>query len=212
MMVMLTRLLARGGADFEAGSESNITWTHKRGTGFKVEGSVLSNNGVDFGAAVSAETISHSDNTVQGVSWTVADPPPTDPRTTVIGYFIGLTSQAEVRRLDDVDFAFGVDSGGYLSIHEQGLVKLAETESDMFPDGSTECWKWRKSQAGDVLVVNVQGNQVLYTKNGKTIARSLVPPGFPLRAAAFFGYAYGDEAPQVHQRAVDVQLQLADQA
>ena len=37
-----------------------------------------------------------------------------------------------------------------------------------------------------MLAIRVQGNQVLYTKNGRTLARSLVRPRFPLRAAAAF--------------------------
>ena len=77
---------ARVGADFEAGSESNITWTQVSGPGFSAEGSVLSSTGANQGSAVSAETISHSANTVQGVSWTVA----TQNRR---GYYIGLTSK-----------------------------------------------------------------------------------------------------------------------
>ena len=80
---------ARVGADFEAGSESNITWTQVRGAGFSAEGSVLSSTGADEGSAVSAETISHSANTVQGVSWTVAT-------QTTRAYYIGLTSKDEV--------------------------------------------------------------------------------------------------------------------
>ena len=37
--------VARVDPDFEAGSESNITWTHVRGAAFSAEGSVLSSSG-----------------------------------------------------------------------------------------------------------------------------------------------------------------------
>ena len=48
-----------------------------------------------------------------------------------------------------------------------------------------------------MLAVKVQENQVLYTRNGKTLARSLVPPGVPLRAAAYFTYLwYGGQGEQ----------------
>ena len=76
----------------------------------------------------------------------------------------------------------------------------------LWPDGGAD----RKCQPGDVLAIRVQGNQVLYTKNGRTLARSLVRPRFPLRAAAIF-----DERDAIFmdklgkQRAVDIQLQLA---
>jgi hypothetical protein len=59
---------------------------------------------------------------------------------------------------------------------------------------------------GDLLSVQVKGNQVTYSHNGKVVYGSKKPPTFPLYVDAVFMGADGDGAADAETSAVDVQI------
>jgi hypothetical protein len=59
---------------------------------------------------------------------------------------------------------------------------------------------------GDLLSVQVKGNQVTYSHNGKVVYGSKQPPTFPLYVDAEFRDISGDGAADAETSAVDVQI------
>jgi hypothetical protein len=179
-----------------------------RGNGFSAQGSLLQNDGLDDGGAASMETLSRSEKTFQGISWTVA-------ATNANGYTIGLTNmpQQEDFRLFGSSFDYSIRLWavqGYFIVNVgEGteLFDCDDSDNEMFSGSGSVFDMPFKIQAGDVLGVQVQADQVTYTKNGKIFGRSLTRPTFPLRAGvAFEGNEDTDRTPQ---SAVGVQITRA---
>ena len=186
--VRVLNSLAPVDSEFQPGSKSNITWTQENGD-FSAEDDLVSFARSEAGSAVSTETIAFSADTVQGVSWVVG--------TVRRRCYLGLTTCREVTSLAEFDFALG---GSELLLYVENE-EFKATELEHRDDTLAV-------QEGDTLAVTVHGNQVLYTRNGKLVARSLKPPGFPLHAAVLFLGADYDE-PQEETMMLGVELERA---
>jgi hypothetical protein len=150
--------------DFSLGAASSITWQGVRGDNFTAQGSLLRNIGRAYGGAASVETITHSAIANQGVSWRVGA--------------TGHHCEIGLRHNADVDFSLS-------------------TAPHSFYPGKITCMVYELGEAlinikigtispGDLLSVQVKGNQVTYSHNGKVVYGSKHHPNYPLQVGAVF--------------------------
>jgi hypothetical protein len=166
--------------DFSLGAASNITWQQVHGDNFTAQGGVLRNVGNGDGGAASVETITHSAIATQGVSWRVGA--------------TGHNCKIGLRHSVDENFSL-------------------KTAPHSFHPGKTVCLVYVHGKPitsetispGDLLSVQVKGNQVTYSHNGKVIYGSDQPPTFPLHVDALFTPEYGSVA-DAETSVVDVQI------
>ena len=235
--------------DFDGGSESNIRWTQLQGNGFKTNGGTLQNSGFHRGSAMSVQTIAPgtSHRRPQGISWTVAE-------VQTRGYIMGLTSNAGVDVVEEDDDDEDEDDDNHLDDEAGDGHHVARRQGPhvcrFYQNNSNVDFAWRvrkyrsdamelsvmhrgnraialeafECQAGDELAVHLQGNRVLYLKNGQTLVSLPLPTRFEtatLRAATFFdqippwasrlcGEGTSPERAAVRQSVVDVNMVLAE--
>jgi hypothetical protein len=175
--------------DFSLGAASSITWQRVQGENFTAQGGVLRNIGTGCAGAASVETITHSAIATQGVSWRVG--------ATGHRCEIGLRHNAEVDFTLSVYISFV--GGLRCVVNEQGnLVEAASARRNICP--------------GDLLSIQVKGNQVTYSHNGEVIYGSKKPPTFPLHVDAKIACSYGNAAlADAETSAVDVQIVQASE-
>jgi hypothetical protein len=171
--------------DFSMGAASSITWQGVYGKNFTAQGSLLRNVGDGDGGAESVETITHSALTTQGVSWRVGA--------------AGNDCQISLRHNADVDFTIMTFS----DCDDGEIICLVYEHGDALTD-----IKMGTISPGDLLSVQVKGNQVTYSHNGKVIYGSDQPPTFPLHVdAEFMSFSGGGDA---ETSAVDLQISQAE--
>jgi hypothetical protein len=170
--------------DFSMGAASNITWQGVEGDNFTAKGGVLRKVGDGRAEAASVETITHSAIATQGVSWRVGA--------------TGNTCKTGLKHEADVDFTIlTLPNPLHRSIimcmvYEHGAALTGINMGTISP--------------GDLLSVQVKGNQVTYSHNGKVVYGSDQPPTFPLHIDALFRDLSGDSAADAETSAVDVQI------
>jgi hypothetical protein len=175
--------------DFSLGAASNITWQRVKGDNFTAQGGVLRNVGDGDGGAASVETITHSAIATQGVSWRV-----------------GATGHdCEIGLRHSADSAFTLLISPH-SFKRGKLMCLVYEHGKALTRGSDNCKMGSVTiSPGDLLSVQVKGNQVTYSHNGKVGYGSKQPPTFPLYVDAEFMGISGNAA-DAETSAVDVQI------
>jgi hypothetical protein len=178
--------------DFSLGAASSITWQHVHGDNFTAQGGVLRNVGDGDGGAASVETITHSAIATQGVSWRVGA--------------AGHDCKIGLRHSADSAFTLLVSPHSFkhgkimCMVYEHGVLLMSIDNCKM---GSETI------NPGDLLSVQVKGNQVTYSHNGKVIYGSKQPPTFPLYVDANFTRNFtrtSGGAADAETSAVDVQI------
>jgi hypothetical protein len=181
------------------GSASNITWQGVEGDNFTAQGGVLRNVGNGRGGAASVETITHSAIATQGVSWRVGA--------------YGHDCRIGLRHSADIDFSLSTRTSPYSCppgaiiclVYEHGKALTGWSDKGM------DCKMGAETiSPGDLLSVQVKGNQITYSHNGKVVYGSTQPPTFPLHVDAEFTRTSGVEG-DAETSAVDMQIVRASE-